>query len=79
VISEDPQKIEQTVQALAQLRKVSPEEARAMSLVGTPEEIKKQVQAYIEAGVTHIILGQRQPYDREGLQRFAKEVMPAFR
>jgi F420-dependent oxidoreductase-like protein len=79
VISEDPQKIDQAVQTLAQMRKVSPEEARAMSLVGTPEEVKKQVQAYIDAGVTHIIIGQRQPYDREGLQRFAKEVMPAFR
>ncbi len=79
VISEDAGKIDQTVQALAQLRKVSPEEAKAMILVGNTEEIKKQVQGYIDAGVTHIIIGQRQPYDREGLQRFAKEVMPAFR
>ena len=79
VISEDPKKIDQTVQALAQLRKVSPEEAKAMVLAGNTEEVKKQVQAYIDAGVTHIIIGQRQPYDREGLQRFAKEVMPAFR
>ena len=79
VINEDAGKIDQTVQALAQLRKVSPQEAKAMILVGTAEDIKKQVQGYIDAGVTHIIIGQRQPYDREGLQRFAKEVMPAFR
>ena len=79
VMNEDAGKIDQTVQALAQLRKVSPEEAKAMILAGNTEEIKKQVQGYIDAGVTHIIIGQRQPYDREGLQRFAKEVMPAFR
>jgi F420-dependent oxidoreductase-like protein len=79
VMNEDAGKIDQTVQALAQLRKVSPEEAKAMILAGTAEDIKKQVQGYIDAGVTHIIIGQRQPYDREGLQRFAKEVMPAFR
>jgi len=78
-LSEDPKKIDQTVQALAQLRQVSPEAARATILVGNTEEVKKQVQAYIDAGITHIIIGQRQPYDREGLQRFAKEVIPAFR
>jgi len=79
VISEDPKKADQAIQTLAQMRKIAPEEAKAMILAGNPEEVKKQVQAYIDAGVTHIIIGQRQPYDREGLQRFAKEVMPAFR
>jgi F420-dependent oxidoreductase-like protein len=79
VISEDPKKIDQTVQAFAQLRRIPAEDAKATILVGNPEEVKKQVQAYIDAGITHIIIGQRQPYDREGLQRFAKEVMPAFR
>jgi F420-dependent oxidoreductase-like protein len=79
VITEDPQKINQTVQALAQLRRTSPEEAKAMILVGNVEDVKQQVQAYIDSGVTHIIIGQRQPYDRAGLQRFATEVIPAFR
>ena len=79
VISDDPKKMDQTVQAFAQLRHISPEETKAVILVGNVEEVKKQVQAYIDAGITHIIIGQRQPYDREGLQRFAKEVMPAFR
>jgi alkanesulfonate monooxygenase SsuD/methylene tetrahydromethanopterin reductase-like flavin-dependent oxidoreductase (luciferase family) len=79
VIGEDPKKIDQTVQAFAQLRRIPPEDAKATILVGNPEEVKKQVQSYIDAGVTHIIIGQRQPYDRDGLQRFAKEVMPAFR
>jgi F420-dependent oxidoreductase-like protein len=79
VLSEDPKKIDQAVQALAQIRRISPENAKATILTGNTEEVKKQVQAYIDAGITHIIIGQRQPYDREGLQRFAKDVMPAFR
>jgi F420-dependent oxidoreductase-like protein len=79
VLSEDPKKIDQTVQALARLRRIPPEEARATILAGNAEEVKKQIQDYIGAGITHIIIGQRPPYDRDGLQRFAKEVMPAFR
>lgn len=79
VLSDDSQKVDQAAQALAQIRRISPEQAKATILAGNSEEVKKQVQAYIDAGITHIIIGQRQPYDREGLQRFAKEVMPAFR
>src|SRR2546422_1949830 len=79
VLTDDPKRIDQMVQSIVQLRHISPEEAKATILVGNAEEVKKQVQAYIDAGITHIIIGMRQPYDREGLQRFAKEVMPAFR
>ena len=79
VLTDDPKRIDQMVQSIVQLRHISPEEAKATILVGNAEEVKKQVQAYIDAGITHIIIGMRHPYDREGLQRFAKEVMPAFR
>jgi F420-dependent oxidoreductase-like protein len=79
VLTDDPKKIDQAVQTFAKFLRLPPEQARAAILVGTPEEVKKQVQAYIDTGITHIIIGQRQPYDRDGLQRFAKEVMPAFR
>ena len=79
VLTDDPKRIDQMVQSIVQLRHISPEEAKATILVGNAEEVKKQVQAYLDAGITHIIIGVRQPYDREGLQRFAKEVMPAFR
>jgi len=79
VLSDDPKRVDQAAQALAQIRRIPPEQAKATILAGSSEDVKKQVQAYIDAGITHIIIGQRQPYDREGLQRFAKEVMPAFR
>ena len=79
VLGDDPEKNAATLQRIATARRLTPEQAKEVLLNGNVEEVKKQVQAYIDAGITHIIIGQRQPYDREGLQRFAKEVMPAFR
>ena len=79
VLSDNEQKVDQVAQLVAQARGVTPEQARATMLMGTSEEVKEQVQAYIDAGVEHIIIAMRQPYDREGLRRFAQEVMPEFR
>ena len=43
------------------------------------EEIKKQVQTFVDAGITHFIFAvQSQPYDREALRRFAQGVIPTF-
>lgn len=82
VLSEDPAKVNQAVQMLTRYyTKMSAEEARRTILAGTSsEEVKKQVQEFVDAGITHFIVTVRsQPYDREGLRRFAQEVMPAFR
>jgi len=79
VLTDDPQAIDQAVQGLARVMRIPPEQARATILAGSPEAVKKQIQTYIDNGVTHIIIGQRPPYDRKGLERFAKEVMPTFR
>ena len=79
VLTADPTVIDQTVQTFARMRNLPPAEVRPMLVVGNAEEVKQQIQAYIDAGITHIIFNTYQPFDREGLQRFAKEVMPAFR
>ncbi len=82
VFSTDPAKVEQAVQMLTRYyTKMTPEEARRTIIAGTSAaELKQQVQAFIDAGITHFIFTERaQPYDREGLQRFAQEVIPAFR
>jgi F420-dependent oxidoreductase-like protein len=69
------------LERVAELRKVSVDEVRRSVLAGDPAAIKQQMQAYIDAGVTHFIINLRRPglYDREGVRLFAKEVMPAFR
>jgi len=82
VLADDPAKVDQAVQMLTRYyANMSAEEARRTILAGTSsEEVKKQVQAFVDVGITHFIVTVRsQPYDREGLRRFAQEVIPAFR
>ena len=37
-----------------------------------------KVGAYVDAGASQVILAMRAPFDRDGLERFAAEVLPAF-
>ncbi len=80
-IKADPASAQSLLETLADLRKITVEEARRSMLIGDPAEIRKQLQTYIDAGVTHFIINLRRPglYDREGVRLFAKEVIPAFR
>ena len=54
---------------------------RESILAGDIATVQRQVQAYVEIGVTHLIIALRWPgfYDREGLRLFAPEIMPLFR
>jgi probable F420-dependent oxidoreductase len=47
-------------------------------LLGGRDEMVDQIGAYIEAGAEWVILAMRTPFDREGLERFAADVLPAF-
>jgi F420-dependent oxidoreductase-like protein len=80
-IKADPAAVQTLLLRLAEVQGVSIEQARKSILAGSPEEIRRQIQAYIDVGVTHFIINLRRPglYDREGVRVFAKEVMPAFR
>lgn len=77
----DPAEVNILLERIADLRKVSVEEVRKSVLAGDPAAVRQQLQAYIDAGVTHFIINLRRPglYDREGVRLFAQEVMPAFR
>jgi F420-dependent oxidoreductase-like protein len=46
-------------------------------LSGTVQEMVDRVGGYVEAGASYVILAMRAPFDRDGLERFAAEVMPA--
>ena len=48
-------------------------------LSGSVQEMVDKVGAYVRAGAEYVILAMRAPFDREGLERFAAEVMPAVR
>ena len=77
----DPAEVQPLLERLAEVRGVSPEQARKGLLAGDVATVRQQLQAYIDVGVTHFIIALRRPglYDREGVRLFAKEIMPAFR
>jgi F420-dependent oxidoreductase-like protein len=45
----------------------------------TAKELRDEVRGLVDAGVRHIILGLRAPFDHEILRGFAREVIPEFR
>jgi F420-dependent oxidoreductase-like protein len=48
-------------------------------LSGSVSEMVDKVEAYVEAGAEMVVLALRAPFDRDGLERFAADVMPAVR
>jgi alkanesulfonate monooxygenase SsuD/methylene tetrahydromethanopterin reductase-like flavin-dependent oxidoreductase (luciferase family) len=48
-------------------------------LSGGVAEMCDKVGAYVDAGASYVILALRAPFDRDGLERFAAEVVPAVR
>ncbi len=51
---------------------------RAGVLTGSTDQVIDRVGAYRDAGAEWVILAMRAPFDTEGLDRFATEVLPAF-
>jgi len=77
-LTADQPEAESHLTGFAEARGLPLPEARSRFLAGPVEEIKRQIQAYVEVGVTHFILTLYAPYDEEGVRRFAERVMPAF-
>jgi F420-dependent oxidoreductase-like protein len=48
-------------------------------LSGSGQEMVDKVAAYVQAGAAQVNLAMRAPFDRDGLERFASEVLPAIR
>jgi F420-dependent oxidoreductase-like protein len=47
-------------------------------LTGSTDQVVDRIGAYRDAGAEWVILAMRAPFDTEGLDRFATEVLPAF-
>jgi hypothetical protein len=73
--------VERLPQQIPQVQTQSREELRALMLAGDGAAVQRQVQAYVDIGVTHLIFALRRPgfFEREGLQLFARAIMPCFR
>jgi F420-dependent oxidoreductase-like protein len=77
----NPAEVERLLTQIPQVQTLNLEQMRAIILAGDVAAVQRQVQAYLDVGISHIIIALRRPgfYDREGLRLFAREVMPAFR
>jgi len=63
----------ETLHRLAPDRYPNPENTRARTITGTPEQCINKISEYVEAGITYFIL-----YfpDRKGVRLFSREIMP---
>ncbi len=78
-LNEDLAFQERVVQGVKAFRGGTEDEARRSVLMGSVEDVRVGVQAYVDAGVEEIYLAQFPRTHRESLLRFSREVIPAFR
>jgi len=78
-LNEDPAFQQRVVQAVVSFRGGSEEDARRSVLMGSVDDVKASVQAFVEVGVQEIIVAQFPRFHRDSLLRFSREVIPAFR
>ena len=77
-IGDDPETWAPLIQGYAAYLGVPPEEAQRAMLLGSAADVQRQVDGYLAVGVTHFILTLT-PFNFEVMERFARDVMPAFR
>ena len=58
---------------------VVPESFRQTTLIGTPADVRQQLQPYLDAGADHIMLWFLDAPSSDGMRLFAREVLPHFR
>lgn len=78
-VTDDQEFKARILQGFIAARGVTEEQARQSLLIGGVDEIKRQVQAYIDAGVQEFMLAQWPKIHSEGLRAFSDEVIPEFR
>ena len=66
------------IQGYAMYQGLSEDEARRWMLLGTADDVCRQIDAFVAAGVTHFVLT-LSPYNFEVFERFAAEVLPRYR
>jgi F420-dependent oxidoreductase-like protein len=77
-IGDDPDAWAPLVQGYAAYLGVGPEDAARAMLLGTPADVRRQIDGYLAVGVTHFVLTLT-PFNFEVMERFARDVMPAYR
>ena len=78
-LNDDPAFQQRVVQGVMAFRGGTEDEARRSVLMGSVDDVRAGVQAFIDAGVQEFYLAQFPRTHRESLLRFSKEVIPAFK
>jgi alkanesulfonate monooxygenase SsuD/methylene tetrahydromethanopterin reductase-like flavin-dependent oxidoreductase (luciferase family) len=65
-VGRDPSKVEKSLSL------------RPSQLTGSTDQVRDRIKALMDSGVRHFIISVSAPFDRTLLQRFAKDIMPAF-
>jgi alkanesulfonate monooxygenase SsuD/methylene tetrahydromethanopterin reductase-like flavin-dependent oxidoreductase (luciferase family) len=71
-----PSRLAERVEAAIRVANRDPAFVRGRMLLGDSAALRDQVAQLAEAGVDHLLLHVPPPYDLEGLERFAHDVMP---
>ena len=66
------------IQGYAMYQGLREDEARDWMLLGTADQVCRQIDAFVAAGVTHFVLT-LSPYNFDVFERFAAEVLPQYR
>jgi len=78
MVGEDLSMAGPMIQGYAMYQQISEDEARRWMLLGTADEVCRQIDAFIDAGVSHFVIT-LSPYNMDVFERFAAEVMPRYR
>lgn len=75
----DPRRLKERLEDMVRRQDRDPAVVRGRLLAGGSQEIIDQIGGYVDGGIRQLILHVGSPYDLEGVERFAHDVMPAFR
>ena len=66
---------EEAIGFTAMIGRTSAEEARKQMMIGDKQECLDKIELYCRAGVTHFIFMLREPFEPDGISRYADEVI----
>jgi F420-dependent oxidoreductase-like protein len=77
-ITDDLETVAPMIQGYAMYQNLTEDEARRWMLLGSADDVCRQIDAFAAAGVTHFVLT-LSPYNFDVFERFAAEVLPRYR
>jgi F420-dependent oxidoreductase-like protein len=76
-VTNDLSTVAPLIQGYAMYQGISEDQAQRWMLLGTADDVCRQIDAFVEAGVSHFVLT-LSPYNFDVFERFAAEVMPRY-